>query len=133
VISLKARYLIDVDGKTVASATVLQLRSRYLVRMIFVAPEHQGKGYGSRLLREICRDADREGVTLRLYVDASAYSAPRLSSEELAAWYQRHGFRGSLGPRHMIRRPRSPPAGRRFPTFEAAASLRRRHCHRHRV
>jgi GNAT superfamily N-acetyltransferase len=91
---------------------MMRLRRRYLVRAIEVAPEHQGKGYGSRVLREVCADADREGVTLmviarlvRLHVDERPSTASRLSAEELAAWYRRHGFRGSLGSRGMTRLP----------------------------
>jgi GNAT superfamily N-acetyltransferase len=110
---MRSRYAIESDGKTVAVAALMRLRSRYLVRMIGVVPEHQAKGYGSRLLREVCADADREGVALRLHVqEEPSVAISLLSAEQLADWYRRHGFRGSPGPRGMTRLPVS-EAGRK--------------------
>ncbi|WP_078626324.1 GNAT family N-acetyltransferase [Streptomyces sp. NRRL S-241] len=56
---------------------------------IAVWEEHRGKGWASELLRQICQEADREGLTLLLSVEPG----PRgLSYEALAEWYQRCGF-----------------------------------------
>ncbi|MFJ3634633.1 GNAT family N-acetyltransferase [Streptomyces sp. NPDC090112] len=76
---------------------------------IAVWEEHRGKGWASELLRQICQEADREGLTLLLSVEPG----PRgLSYEALAAWYRRHGFEigqpaGANDPSILIRLPQA--------------------------
>ncbi|MFJ2112310.1 GNAT family N-acetyltransferase [Streptomyces sp. NPDC087850] len=56
---------------------------------IAVWPEHRAKGWGSEILKQVCRAADAEGIALMLSVDPGPGG---LSDEELAAWYGRYGF-----------------------------------------
>lgn len=52
------------------------------------SPQFRGQGIATKLLKEVIADADREGVTLVLEVQAEG----GLSNEELASWYSRYGF-----------------------------------------
>lgn len=63
----------------------------WIITSIDVRPDHRGQGAGSRLLRDIIADADREGVNLYLSVDAD--SSGGLSNQQLRDWYMRHGFK----------------------------------------
>ncbi|NEB42542.1 GNAT family N-acetyltransferase [Streptomyces sp. SID14515] len=80
-----------------ATASVLEPPGRRedepaILTEIAVWPEHRGKGWGSEILKEVCRAADAEGITLILSVDPAPGG---LSDEELAAWYGRYGFQRS--------------------------------------
>ena len=44
--------------------------------------EERGKGHGTHLMREICRDADRDRIVLMLLPD----------TQRLSKWYARFGF-----------------------------------------
>ena len=44
--------------------------------------EERGNGYGTNLMREICRDADRDRIVLMLLPD----------TQRLSEWYARFGF-----------------------------------------
>lgn len=62
---------------------------RYMLNRIEVARgTDKGQGWGTKLLEQICRDADQENVALLLGVspDDDAYF------ERLVGWYRRHGF-----------------------------------------
>ncbi|WP_435270926.1 GNAT family N-acetyltransferase [Streptomyces sp. 1222.5] len=78
-----ASLLMPPDGET----------RNAIVTEIAVWPEHRGKGWGSEILKEICRDADAEGITLMLSVEPGPGG---LSAEGLAAWYGRYGFQRAL-------------------------------------
>ncbi|AEW94080.1 hypothetical protein SCATT_17090 [Streptantibioticus cattleyicolor NRRL 8057 = DSM 46488] len=56
---------------------------------VVTLPRFRGRGWASELLREVCSEADREGVELVLKVETSPGG---LTEAELLAWYQRHGF-----------------------------------------
>ncbi|MCY0962736.1 GNAT family N-acetyltransferase [Streptomyces sp. H27-H5] len=77
-----------------------------IVTEVAVREEARGRGLGSEILRQVCRDADAEGTVLLLSVDPGPGG---LSYEVLAEWYSRHGFQGFQqdGPRDnvMIRLP----------------------------
>lgn len=70
----------------------------------------RGVGHGSRLLRRVLDDADREGVTLVLNV----YPSGSLDYDALVSWYGRNGFDFEPGATdwdaQMIRHP-SPYCG----------------------
>lgn len=70
-----------------------------IVTRINVPREHRGRGIASEILREICREADAEGVRLCLEVSSS----DGLDADQLRDWYERHGFSGSGV---MIRMPK---------------------------
>jgi GNAT superfamily N-acetyltransferase len=71
------------------------------IARIFVPHRHQGKGYGSKMLRAFCEWCDANQRTALL--DINPYG--RLDEDALIAWYFRHGFR-MQGNGSMIRRPK---------------------------
>lgn len=74
-----------------------------VINRINVPAMHRGKGFGRRILHEILKEADFEGVTLYLEVVPSG----GLRWNELKAWYERAGFRDCNSPlgRMMKREP----------------------------
>jgi GNAT superfamily N-acetyltransferase len=61
----------------------------YIITQVAVRPEHRGTGAASRLLDEVCRNADHERVRLLLSVDPDGTG---LSASALRSFYERHGF-----------------------------------------
>lgn len=64
------------------------------LREFTTARDEQNKGYGARLLRKVCAEADAAGITLVLW--AKPYStdgedAP-MDQTSLVEWYNRFGF-----------------------------------------
>lgn len=59
-----------------------------VVNRINVPHKHRGQGHGSTLLRQICEDADREGVSLHLCINPTG----PLDYDQLEKWYRRYGF-----------------------------------------
>lgn len=79
---------IDRESRSIADLILNEEEKTALITRINVPEIHRGKGSGSKLLKEICEDADREEFILKLYVSPSG----GLSGKELVKWYQRHGF-----------------------------------------
>jgi len=86
------------------------------LNLVAVRQGHQGKGYASRALRLLTALCDENGVTLMLVarpMDAGLGFAPDCpatrSTDELVAWYKRHGFLDMNVPgddtRAMLRMP----------------------------
>ncbi|WP_431041496.1 GNAT family N-acetyltransferase [Streptomyces sp. P1-3] len=73
-----------------------------LITRIVVRPKARGRGWGSEVLRDVCMDADAEGITLMLQVQPNPAG---LAAEALTAWYQRHGFEAVPGTDTMVRKP----------------------------
>lgn len=71
-----------------------------VITRINVPVASRGKGLGSKLLDEVCRDADAEGVTLYLEVLPSG----GLTLRQLTTWYERNGF-SKTGTGRVYRRP----------------------------
>lgn len=71
---------------------------------VAVWPEDQGKGWGSEILRLVCRQADASGVLLLLSVDPGPVG---LSYPALRDWYGRYGFIGDSADDVMIRTPQT--------------------------
>jgi hypothetical protein len=78
---------IDAATRSIADLVDFYLGGLLLTR-INVPREHRGKGHARTLLARILADADCEGVTLWLEVNAS----DGLSRPQLIAWYERQGF-----------------------------------------
>ena len=85
---------------------------------IGVHEKHQGQGYASRALRMLTTLCDENAMTIKLIArpiesDRLPGCPATLSTEQLVAWYQEHGFveNGAAGDdtREMIRAPRMQP------------------------
>lgn len=59
-----------------------------IITRINVPQKDRGKRFGTQLLNMILEDADKGSVTLFLEIGSS----DGLSTEQLEAWYERHGF-----------------------------------------
>jgi GNAT superfamily N-acetyltransferase len=55
----------------------------WLLDHLYIAPEHQGKGLGGAVLREICADADAQRMSIHLGA---------LRGSDSNRFYQRYGF-----------------------------------------
>lgn len=65
-----------------------------IITRINVPTPYRGRGYASMLLREVCRDADAEGINLFLeIVPSNDGTGTGLDYAALEGWYRRHGFR----------------------------------------
>jgi len=62
---------------------------RYLITRINVPVRSRNVGMGSRILDEVCKDADANDITLVLEVIPSG----GLTFHDLARWYERRGFK----------------------------------------
>jgi hypothetical protein len=51
---------------------------------------HRNKGEASQLLREVCEEADRQGIVLMLMPEP--FDEPDLGATQLEHWYARFGF-----------------------------------------
>jgi GNAT superfamily N-acetyltransferase len=78
-VDLETRAIVDVSH---ARGTV------YVVNRVNTPRLHRGKGVARELMRQVLEDADREGVTLTLWINAS----DGLTRNQLKAWYRRLGF-----------------------------------------
>jgi ribosomal protein S18 acetylase RimI-like enzyme len=84
---------------------------------IGVHKKHQRHGYASRALRMLTALCDANAMTIKLVArpledDLLPGCPATLSTEELVAWYEKHGFVETSGAgddtREMIREPRMP-------------------------
>ena len=65
-----------------------------LVTRVSVPRAHRRQGYGTVLVKIICKYADQKGIIL--YLQALGGSAhDEMTSEQLCQWYRRHGFVGT--------------------------------------
>jgi GNAT superfamily N-acetyltransferase len=85
--------LHDDDGHPMrCTANLLFMHGKSAVLSgVEVAYSLRGMGYGTRLLKLVLDDADKEGYVLLLSVGTDD-SPKALSNEQLEAWYERHGF-----------------------------------------
>ncbi|MFD9490561.1 GNAT family N-acetyltransferase [Streptomyces sp. NPDC102256] len=75
--------VITVDGDVTGCLTVRPAEGAQWLEHFYLAPQHQGRGLGSAVLRTVVRRAETHGTTLRLNV-LQGSAARRL--------YERHGF-----------------------------------------
>lgn len=87
---MRSSYIIRMpDGQRIAIADVSKVRMQvYEINRINVPERWRGLRYGTQLLQQVCDDANRCNVTLRLVPLESG----GMSTEELEAWYTRRGF-----------------------------------------
>lgn len=83
--SLSPRYtsVIEVDGELAGCVTVRPTREGQRLEHFYLAPQHQGRGLGSAVLRVLLARTDAQGADVRLDV-LQGSAARRL--------YERHGF-----------------------------------------
>jgi len=60
----------------------------FVINRVNTPHGHRGEGHARELMRECLADADAEGVTLYLWINAYG----DMSEEQLSAWYKRCGF-----------------------------------------
>lgn len=77
-----------------------------LITRINVPKGQRQQGIGTDLLKEILADADREGMTLHIEVQAS--DGP--SRKQLRQWYMKYGFVSSDVFKYFLIRTPQPPA-----------------------
>ncbi|MER6945871.1 GNAT family N-acetyltransferase [Nonomuraea sp. NPDC000554] len=75
--------LIVADGEQAGCVTLRPAADGWWLEHFYLAPEHQGRGLGSAVLRALLERTDAEGVPVRLNVLRGS-AAQRL--------YERHGF-----------------------------------------
>ena len=81
---LDAAAIVECDGQPVGVIKVLQDGTTWTIEQFQVAPEHQGKGLGTTVLRAVIADARASGALLRLSV---------LKKNPAARLYARLGWR----------------------------------------
>ena len=81
---LDAAAIIECDGRAVGLIKVLHDGTTWTIEQFQVAPEYQGAGLGTLVLRAVIEDARRSGALLRLSV---------LKQNPAARLYARLGFR----------------------------------------
>jgi ribosomal protein S18 acetylase RimI-like enzyme len=81
---LDAAAIVECDGQAVGVIKVLQDGTTWTIEQFQIAPEHQGRGLGTTVLRAVIADARASGALLRLSV---------LKQNPAARLYARLGFR----------------------------------------
>jgi ribosomal protein S18 acetylase RimI-like enzyme len=73
------------------------------ISKIYILPLYQNRGYGTRLIREVIAEGDRQGKSVKLQV---------LKINLAKKLYDRLGFviTGTNGPHHVMERPCSASA-----------------------
>jgi ribosomal protein S18 acetylase RimI-like enzyme len=93
--------VVVVDGDP-AGRLILDRGERELhIVDIALLPEHRGRGIGTRLLRPLLEEADREDLTVAIYVE---------SSNRALSLYRRLGF-AAVGDTGVYFRMERPPGG----------------------
>ncbi|MFE2043111.1 GNAT family N-acetyltransferase [Streptomyces sp. NPDC059477] len=75
--------IIMIDGDLAGCVTVRPIEGRQWLEHFYLAPHHQGRGFGSAVLRTVLERTDTRGMTVGLNV-VQGSAARRL--------YERHGF-----------------------------------------
>lgn len=91
--------VIEVDGAFAGSVTLRPAERGRLLENFYLAPEAQGRGVGTAVLRTLLTRADEAGAEVRLIVVQGSSARPL---------YERHGFmEESQDPIdvYMVRRP----------------------------
>ena len=80
---------------------------RFILGGIWVAPKYRGQGCAHRILRVLVEAADDADLGIELYHEP--FGEEGLQTEELEAFYNRHGFTWhDSAPGGLVRLPRSP-------------------------
>ena len=74
---------IDVDGARVGFILIRPQEDHWLLDHLYILPNHQGKGIGAAVLRDVYKDVDAHHMEIRLGA---------LRGSDSNRFYQRHGF-----------------------------------------
>ena len=89
------RYTAQLDGKEVGFAEVDPISTDgLLIKHTEISPGHEGKGFGSQLLRHILEDARRRG---RGVIPVCPYAAAYIKRRPELIEYVRESYRAVLG------------------------------------
>lgn len=98
---MKTCYVLT-DTRTIADLVAPgELTENWTVTRINVPREFRGQGNGTKILKLILADADREQITLQLEPSPS----DGLDYDQLVVWYKCHGFK-MMPVGYMKRLPR---------------------------
>ena len=98
---MKYIYSQKIDDSFQAKLELIDISNEMMEIIVLSVPElYRGKGIGDKLLKEVCKDADRSKITLRLFVK----SFGKLNQKQLESWYTKNGF-NKIGNKYMIRFP----------------------------
>ncbi|MCJ7700175.1 MAG: GNAT family N-acetyltransferase [Anaerolineales bacterium] len=75
--------IITHAGRDIGTIEVLANSERKLINKLYILSEFQGRGIGSKILRDVIDSAQQEGLRLRLGV---------LKINPAVRFYERHGF-----------------------------------------
>lgn len=95
---------IEADDVRVGFVLVRPQPDHWYLDHFYILPEHQARGIGAAVLRQIIADADLQLMPIRLGA---------LRGSESNRFYQRHGFEQTDEAEwdiYYVRRPRSPKA-----------------------
>jgi SAM-dependent methyltransferase len=81
--TIEGRSIVELHGRAIGTIRTTRDQGALFIADIAVAPEHQGRGIGARLLRGLLAEADRTGMPVRLQV---------LRTNPARRLYERHGF-----------------------------------------
>jgi ribosomal protein S18 acetylase RimI-like enzyme len=89
--------IIEKDGEPVGQISVLRPGDEIFLGAIEIAPEHQNRGFGSQLIKDLARESDQSHLPIRLQV-LKVNPARRL--------YERWGFvyTGETPTHYVMRR-----------------------------
>jgi N-acetylglutamate synthase-like GNAT family acetyltransferase len=103
---MKTCFTIKVSRWQIAIADLMQHTDKlYELTRINVPTVYQGRRYGTELLDMVLKEADANGVTVRLYPFASG----ALGGAALRRWYARRGFTRVAGHCYLYRPPKNSP------------------------
>lgn len=97
---MKTTFIVNLSSTRIAIADLMEYNDGMLLTRINVPKTFRGKGIGSKLLKQIIDEADKEKVKLYLTISPS----DGLDFEQLEKWYYRFGFRQFAVPGFMLRR-----------------------------
>lgn len=103
---MDGRQRVNLGGTTAGVEPSRVAPGQYHISDIFTEAGARGQGTASTVMKAITGGADRAGVVLRIDpLDTTALGSTGLNTEQLRAFYQRHGFVGDGGM--MVRAPQS--------------------------
>lgn len=61
--------VVEIDGRPVGRWYVAEFKNELRLVDATIGPEHRGRGIGTRLVADLCTEADRRGLPIRLNVE----------------------------------------------------------------